>query len=105
MNKLRAIVAGGLVAGTLIASAVPALADGWFWSRRDTRWGDTRWRDRDYHCCAPGYTRRDFDYYRNDLARNRYELDRDLRNGAGSREIARDRQAIQTDLEILRRIR
>lgn len=103
MNKLRAIVAGSLVAGTLIASAVPALADGWFWSRRDTRWGDSRWRDN--RCCASGYTRRDFDYYRNDLARNRYELDKDLRNGAGSREIARDRQAIQTDLETLRRIR
>jgi hypothetical protein len=98
MNKLRAVVAGGLVAGSLIASAGPALAYDWFWSRRDARWSD-------YRCCNNGYTRRDLEYYRRDLARNRYELDKDLRNGASSREIARDRRAIQTDLETLRRIR
>ena len=104
MNKLRTIAVGSLVAASLIVSAGPALArdNDWFRFHRDTRWSD-RWNHDNY--THNGYTRRDLDYYSRDLERNRYELDKDLRNGAGAREIARDRKAIQTDHDILRQIR
>src|SRR5713101_5835172 len=90
MKKLRTIVFGGLVAGSLIASAGPALAR-------------VEWRD-----IVNDRARLRMD--NDELAQNRRQLDWDLDHGASSYRLDRDHQAIEysldknrTDRETLRR--
>ena len=100
MDRLKAIVFGGLVASSLIISAGPALAGDWHRPYRYHRWDDVRDLRSDIH-----NDRRDLDYYHRDLIRNRRHLDQDLRLGANRHQIARDRRAIQTDLDNIHGIR
>ena len=85
MDRLRTIICGSLVVGSLIVSTGPTLARDDF--RRTPRDRDRR------------------DYYERDLERNRRQLDEDIRNRADPRKIERDKRAIQTDLDNLRRDR
>jgi len=75
MNRLKTIVFGTLVAGSLIISAGPAMAD-WHWSHRDARRQDLR---QDYR----------------DLAEARRQLDYDIHHHASRKKIARDDQRVQ----------
>jgi len=100
MDRLKAIVFGGLVTFSLIISAGPALAGDWHRSYRYHRWDDVRALRRDIH-----NDRGDLDYYHRDLIRNRRHLDQDLALGANRHQIARDRRAIQTDLDNIHSIR
>ena len=48
-SKLKTLVFGGLVAGSLIMSAAPVMARDWHWNDRNHRWDDRydhRWDDR-----------------------------------------------------------
>ncbi len=85
-NALKSLVVGGLVAGTLAASAASVFAhDYWHWSERDRRW--------DY--------RADMRSDQRDLARARRQLEYDRAHNAGRRAIARDLErirAIESDL-------
>ena len=85
MNKLRTVVFGSLVAGSVMVSAVPAMAR-------------VEWRD----------IMRDRERLRMDteeVARNRRQLDWDLDHGAGSYQLDTDHRAIQNSLEDIRRDR
>jgi hypothetical protein len=85
MNKLRTVVFGSLIAGSLMVSAAPALAR-------------VEWRD----------IMRDRERLRMDneeLARNRRQLDWDLDHGASSYQLDRDHRAVQNSLEDIRRDR
>ena len=85
MNKLRTVVFGSLVAGSLMVSVVPAIAR-------------VEWRD----------IMRDRERLRMDneeLARNRRQLDWDLDHGASSYQLDTDHRAIQNSLEDIRRDR
>jgi hypothetical protein len=87
MNKSKLIILGGLLAGSLFFGGKPALAvDSW-----DYGWhgGEIR---RDY---------RDIERFRRKLYRDEMELRRDLRDGAGPGEIARDRRQIARDRQLL----
>ena len=42
-SKLKTLVLGGIVAGSLVMSAVPVMARDWHWNDRNHRWDD---RDR-----------------------------------------------------------
>jgi chromosome segregation ATPase len=85
MNRLRRIVFGSLVAGSLLLSAGPTLA------RVD-------WRD-----IQNGREKLLTDY--DELARNRRQLEWDLDHGASSYQIERDRRAVENTLEDVRRDR
>jgi hypothetical protein len=85
MNKLRTIVFGSLVAGSLIASAGPALAR-------------VEWRD---IVNDRARLRTDND----ELAQNRRQLDWDLDHRASSYQLDRDHRAIEISLENIRRDR
>ena len=74
MNKLRTIVLGSFVAGSLIASAASALAR-------------VEWRD-----IVNDRTRLRMDY--DELAQNRRQLDWDLDHEASSYQLDRDHQAV-----------
>jgi hypothetical protein len=100
MERLRAIVFGSLVAGSLLISAGPALAGDWHKPDRYHRWDDARGLRRDIH-----NDRADLAYYYRDLERNRRHLDHDRRIGANRHQIARDQRAIQTDLDRIHSIR
>ena len=100
MDRLKTIVFGGLVAASLIISARPALAGDWHRSYRYHRSDDVRDLRRDIH-----NDRGELGYYYRDLIRNRRHLDQDLRLGANRHQIARDRRAIQTDLDNIHSIR
>jgi len=84
-SKLRSVVFGSLVAGSLIISAAPALA------RVD-------WRD-----IENDRTRLQQSY--EELAQNRRQLDWDLDHGASSYRLDQDHKAIQNKLEDIRRNR
>ena len=85
MNKLKTIVFGSLVAGSLIAAAGPALAR-------------VEWRD-----VINDRARLRMDY--DELAQNRRQLDWDLDHGASRYQLDRDHQAIQDKLDDIRRNR
>ena len=85
MNKLKTIVFGSLVAGSLIASAGPALAR-------------VEWRD-----VINDRARLRMDY--DELAQNRRQLDWDLDHEASRYQLDRDHQAIQDKLDDIRRNR
>ena len=85
MNKLKTIVFGSLVAGSLIASAGPALAR-------------VEWRD-----IVNDRARLRMDY--DELAQNRRQLDWDLDHEASRYQLDRDHQAIQDKLDDIRRNR
>jgi hypothetical protein len=85
MNKVRTIIFGSLVAGSLVATAAPALA------RVD--WNDIV-NDR---------TRLQTDS--EELAQNRRQLDWDIDHGASSYQLDRDHRAIQNKLDDIRRDR
>jgi hypothetical protein len=81
MTNTKRIVSGAIIFAGLLVVSAPAHAD---------------WRNRNQ--------RRDHREYREDLRDLRSaqrELDRDLRNGAGGREIARDRAAIARERQEL----
>ena len=84
-SKLRSVVFGSLVAGSLIISAAPALA------RVD-------WRD-----IENDRTRLQQSY--EELAQNRRQLDWDLDHGASSYRLDQDHRDIQNKLEDNRRNR
>jgi len=78
MNRLKTIVFGSLVAGSLIISAGPTMAD-WHWSAQDHRWNRRADLRSDY----------------NDLAQARRQLDYDIHHHASRKKIARDDQRVQ----------
>jgi hypothetical protein len=87
MKKSKLIVLGGLLAGALLLGGKPALAlDSWDYGWRG---GEVR---RDY---------RDVERFKRKLYRDEMELRRDLRDGAGPGEIARDRRQIARDRQLL----
>lgn len=79
-NTFRTLIVGGLVAGSLAASAGSVFArDYWHWSERERRW--------DY--------RADVRTDRRDLAQARRQLEYDRAHHASRRAIARDVDRIQ----------
>jgi hypothetical protein len=82
MNKYRAMVLGGMLAGSLIVSASPVLAQTWREVRRDEN-----------------ILNRDHEQ----LLQDRETLDRHLRYGASSWQIARDQDRIREDEANIRR--
>ncbi len=92
MKKYRALMLGGMLAGSLIGSAAPAFSqtlefvNDRFADRRELRM-DRRALDRDY----------------DQLRADRETLDRHLRYGANPRQIARDRDKIREDEAKIRR--
>jgi len=85
MKKLRTIVFGSLIAGSLIASAGPAL-------------GRVEWRD-----IVNDRARLRMD--NDELAQNRRQLDWDLDHGASSYQLDRDHRAINNTLDTINRER
>ena len=85
MNKLRTILLGSFVTGSLIASAGPALAR-------------VEWRD-----IVNDRAKLRMDY--EELARNRRQLDQDIDLGASSYQLDRDHRVIEDKLADIRRNR
>jgi outer membrane murein-binding lipoprotein Lpp len=86
-TKLRKMIFGSLIAGSLLASAGPVMAhDYWHWSERDRRWVRRAELRSDYR----------------DLAAARRQLEYDRRHHASRRRIAEDEARIR---EIERDIR
>ena len=85
MNKLKTILFGSFVAGSLIASAGPALAR-------------VEWRD-----IVNDRARLRMAY--DELAQNRRQLDWDLDHGASSYQLNRDHRAINNTLDTINRER
>ena len=86
-TKLRKMIFGSLIAGSLLASAGPLMAhDYWHWSERDRRW----------------YRRAELRSDYRDLAAARRQLEYDRRHHASRRRIAEDEARIR---EIERDIR
>ena len=85
MNKLRTVIFGSLVTGSLVVAAVPALAR-------------VEWRD-----IVNDRARLRMD--NEELARNRRQLDWDLDNGARSYQLDRDHRAIRNNLDDINRDR
>ena len=85
MNKLRTLILGSFVTGSLIASAGPALAR-------------VEWRDivNDREKLRMNYE---------ELAQNRRQLDQDIDRGASSYQLDRDHRVIQDKLDDIRRSR
>ena len=83
MDRLRNILFGSLVAGSLILSAGPALAR-------------VEWRDVESDRAR---LRTDYD----ELARNRRQLDLDLDRGASPYQLDRHHRAIEKNLDDIRR--
>ena len=90
MGKIKKLVLGGLIAGTLMASAGPVLADSpWWWGRSNlARSSRSELRS---------------DYARLEAARARLEYDR--RHNASRYRLAQDRAAIQAILDEIERDR
>ena len=86
-TKLRKMIFGSLIAGSLLASTGPVMAhDYWHWSERDRRW----------------YRRAELRSDYRDLAAARRQLEYDRRHHASRRRIAEDEARIR---EIERDIR
>ena len=86
MGKLKTIISGSLITGSLIMAAAPALAiDEWYRSPREIRRDILSNQDA---------LRRQYD----ELAAARRQLDWDIEHGASRRRIADDRQRIQDAL-------
>jgi hypothetical protein len=85
MNKVRSILFGSLLAGSLALPAGPALAR-------------VEWRDLEN-------TRARLQAGTEELARNRRQLDLDIDRGASSYQIDRDRRAVEKNLDDIRRDR
>jgi len=82
-SKTKALLSGGLLAGSLLISAAPAMArDYWHWSENDRRWGH----------------RADLRSDERDLARARRQLEYDRAHRASRRTIAQDEARIR-DIE------
>jgi uncharacterized protein YlxW (UPF0749 family) len=82
-TKLKAIVFGSLIAGSLMASAGPVMAhDYWHWSQHERRWARRADLRSDYR----------------DLQEARRQLEYDRRHGASRRRIAEDEARIR-DIE------
>ena len=99
MDRFVTLVLGGLVAGSLVTSAVPARAEGWH-----GRWHDIRHDRRDLRI-----DHRDIHNDRTDLHKDygalrqdRLTLRNGLKNGASADQIANDRQAIRSQLTDIR---
>ena len=89
MSKMKKLVLGGLIAGTLMASAGPVLADSPWWGRPNlARSSRSELRS---------------DYARLEAARARLEYDR--RHNASRYRLAQDRAAIQAILNEIERDR
>ncbi len=89
MGKMKKLVLGGLIAGTLMASAGPVLADSPWWGRPNVaRSSRSELRS---------------DYARLEAARARLEYDR--RHNASRYRLAQDRAAIQAILNEIERDR
>jgi hypothetical protein len=89
MNKLKNVVLGGLIAGTLLASVGPALAIDRGWGYQNQRY-ENRGEFRG-------------DYAR--LQQARAKLEYDLRHHASRRRLAQDQAAIQAILDDIQRDR
>jgi DNA-binding FadR family transcriptional regulator len=82
-SKLKSMVLGGVIAGSLIMSAGPAMArDYWHWSERGQRWSRRADLRSDYR----------------DLAQARRQLEFDRAHHASRRRIAQDLARIR-DIE------
>ena len=78
-RKLKSVIFGSLIAGSLLMSAGPVLAyDYWHWSARDHRWARRADIRSDYR----------------DLQEARRQLEYDRRYGASRRRIAQDEARI-----------
>jgi hypothetical protein len=86
LSLYKNVVLGGMLAGSLIVSAAPAVADDFHADQRELR-HDSRVIDRDQE----------------QLTQDRAMYDRHLRNGAGRRQLADDEQRIRDDEAKLRR--
>jgi hypothetical protein len=89
MGKIKKLVLSGLIAGTLMASAEPVLADSPWWGRANL-WRSNRAELRS-------------NYARLEAARARLEYDR--RHNASRYRLAQDRAAIQAILDEIERDR
>ena len=83
MSKMKNVVLGGLIAGTLLTSVGPALADDRGWGHQNQRYSN---RDE---------LRGDYDR----LAQAKAKLEYDLRHHASRKKLARDQAAIQAILD------
>ena len=83
-NKLKTTLFGGLVAGFLIMSAVPAMAWDWHWFNRDHR-SDQRWDNRGWD-----YRGRDSQSDYQDWQQARQKALYDASHGASRKKIAED---------------
>lgn len=86
LSLYKNVLMGGMLAGSLMVSAAPALADDFHADQRELR-HDSRVIDRDQE----------------QLAQDRQIYDRHLRNGAGRRQLAQDEERIRDDEAKLRR--
>jgi hypothetical protein len=89
-SKIKTAVFGGLLAGSLLASAVPALARDQYWDR-SPRYG---WKDRGYN---RGWDRRG-DYRSNsysELEQARQQLNYDASHHKSRKKLAQDQQRIE----------
>jgi hypothetical protein len=99
-SKSKSIILGGLMAGFLFGSAVPAHAD-WDWWHN--WWGHER-RDEVRHDRREIQNgKEELRGDRRELQQDRQELRRDLHNGASRGEIEQDRRELANDREELRR--
>ena len=89
MNKVKNVVLGGLIAGTLLASVAPALATDREWGHQNQRYGN--------------YGELGGDHAR--LERARAKLRYDLSHHASRRRLAQDRAEIQAILDDIQRDR
>lgn len=86
LSLYKNVMLGGMLAGSLVVSAAPALADDYHADQRELRY-DSRVIDRDQE----------------QLTQDRAIYDRHLRYGAGRRQLAEDEQRIRDDEAKLRR--
>jgi hypothetical protein len=82
-NKLKAMVFGGLIAGSLAMSAVPAMAWDWHWLNRDQH-SDQRWDNRGWDYRRD--SRSGYDNYEQARQQALY----DASHGASRKKIAED---------------
>ena len=98
-NKLKTLVFGGLVAGSLVMSAAPVMARDWHWNDHNYQW-DGRYYDRGSYDPAWGRlrgSRSDF----NALEQARQQALYDASHHASRKKIAQDNAVVD---EILGRM-
>jgi hypothetical protein len=96
-NKLKTLVFGGLVAGSLVMSAAPVMARDWHWNDRNYQW-DGRYYDRGGYDQAWGRirgSRSDFDA----LEQARQQALYDASHHASRKKIAQDNAVVDEILD------